>query len=133
MRVFVDVNIVMYAAGRAHPHKEPSARLLQQVAHEQLEAVTDAEVLQELLYRYWHLQVLEQGIALVNHVVRVFPAILSVGKPDVVLAGSLLTRHRGLEPRDAVHAAIMLNHGLTHLYSYDHHFDAIPGLKRLEP
>jgi hypothetical protein len=28
---------------------------------------------------------------------------------------------------------VMLNHGLTHLYSYDHHFDHIPGITRLVP
>jgi len=133
MRVFLDVNIIMYAAGASHPHKTPSSTLLEQVAQGGIDAVCDTEVLQELLYRYWHLKVLEEGLKLVAHVVRIIPAILPVSKADVLLATSLLAQHRSLEPRDAIHAAVMLNHGFTHLYSYDHHFDLIPGLKRLEP
>lgn len=133
MKVFLDVNIVMYAAGGPHPHKIPSLTLLEQVSNGQIEAVSDAEVLQELLYRYWHVKLLEQGALLVEHTVRLVPTILPVVIADLLLAGSLLREYRHLEPRDAVHAAIMLNHGLTHLYSYDRHFDAIPGLTRLEP
>ncbi|MBI3021628.1 MAG: type II toxin-antitoxin system VapC family toxin [Candidatus Omnitrophica bacterium] len=133
MNVFVDVNVVMYAAGGPHPHKEPSMRFLRRAALGELEAVSDTEVLQELLYRYWHVKIIEQGVALVEHVVQVVPIILPVAKADVLLARTLLTQHRALEPRDAIHAAVMFNHGITQLYSYDRHFDSIPGLRRLEP
>ena len=133
MRVFVDANIFMYAVGVAHPHKVPSIRLLERIAGDGLEAVSDAEALQELLYRYWSINRLEQGLALCDQVMRVIPTILPVGSSDVLIAKQLLAQHRTIEPRDAIHAAVMLNHGLTHLYSYDRHFDRIPGLKRLEP
>jgi len=133
VRVFLDVNIFMYAAGRPHPYKEASQRILRQVAQGEADAVSDSEVLQELLYRYWHLRMLKQGLALVDHAVRLVPEILPVGKVDIVLATALLGEHPGLQPRDAVHAAVMLNNGITRLYSYDHHFDVVAGLKRLEP
>lgn len=133
MRVFVDANVFMYVVGVSHPHKAPSIRLLERIAGDETESVTDAEVLQELLYRYWAVQQLEQGLALCDQVVRVIHAILPVGISDVSVAQHLLRQHRLIEPRDAIHAAVMLNHGVTHLYSYDRHFDAIPGLKRLEP
>ena len=123
----------MYAAGGLHPHKEPSTRLLRQIAEGELEVVSDTEVLQELLYRYWHLRILERGLKLVEQVVSIVPVILPVATPDVVLASTLLTQHRRLEPRDAIHAAIMLNHGISRLYSYDRVFDLVPGLMRLEP
>ncbi len=35
--------------------------------------------------------------------------------------------------RDAVHAATMLNNGLTHIISADRHFDIIEGITRLDP
>lgn len=133
MRVFLDTNILMYAAGASHPHKAPSTRLLERVAEGSVDAVTDAEVLQELLYRSWHLHMLEQGVALVEHALQIIPAVLPVAKQDLVLASTLLTQHRTLEPRDAIHAAVMLNHGITRLYSYDRHFDAISNLERLQP
>jgi len=133
MRVFLDANIVMYAAGRAHPHKEPAIRLLRQVVQGECQAISDTEMLQELLYRYWHVKLLEEGLRLVDQAIQIIPLVLPVAKADVLLAKDLMTQHPAVPPRDAVHAAVMLNHGITHLYSYDHHFDAIPGLKRLEP
>lgn len=133
MKAFLDVNIFIYATGGPHPHQEPSARLLLDVARGSLDAVTDTETLQELLYRSWHLRLLDQGLTLARHVVTTVPTILPVAKPDLLVAMSLLTDHPKIEPRDAVHAAVMINHGITQLYSYDRHFDAIPGLKRLEP
>ena len=133
MRVFLDVNVVMYAAGSSHPYREPSAQLLRRIAQGELDVVTDAEVLQELLYRYWHLNALSQGLTLVERVVGMMPDILPVTAPDMVLATTLLRQHRRLEPRDAVHAGVMLSHGITHLYSYDRLFETIPGFTRLEP
>ena len=133
MNVFLDVNIIMYAAGATHPSKAPCSQLLERIAQGGLAAVCDTEVLQELLYRYWHVKVLEEGLKLVAMVTRIIPTILPVSKADVLLATKLLVQHRRVQPRDAIHAAVMLNHGLTHLYSYDRDFDLIPGLKRLEP
>jgi predicted nucleic acid-binding protein len=40
---------------------------------------------------------------------------------------------RGMRARDAIHAAIMQNHGLTHIISSDAHFDLVAGLTRLDP
>ena len=54
-RVFIDVNIPMYAAGTPHPLREPSQRVIMAIAIGRLDAVTDAEVLQEILYRYLHI------------------------------------------------------------------------------
>jgi len=133
MRTFLDINIVMYAAGEAHPHKEPSAHFLRRVAHGELDVLTDSEALQEILYRYWRLKRMAQGTVLVAEVVRLVPTILPVDKADALLASTLLTQHAQIEPRDAIHAAVMLNHSLTEIYSYDTHFDAIPGLKRRQP
>ena len=50
--ILVDSNILMYAAGADHPNKAPSIRFLEKVAREQMDVALDAEVLQEILYRY---------------------------------------------------------------------------------
>ena len=133
MKVFLDVNIFIYAAGREHPYKAPSARFIHELGEGRVEAVTDAEVLQEVLYRYWRVKALPEGSALCERIVQLVPEVLAVSKRDVVIATRLLGEQPTIEPRDAVHAAVMLNHGITQLYSYDRHFDAIPHLKRLEP
>ena len=133
MRVFIDVNLLMYSAGAHHLYKEPSIQLLRRVANGQLNAVIDTEILQELLYRYWHLKILDQGIVLMNYAVQAIPTILPVAKFDLLLGATLLTQYHLIEPRDAIHAAVMLNHGITQIYSYDRHFDSITGIRRMEP
>ncbi|MDP3722932.1 MAG: type II toxin-antitoxin system VapC family toxin [Candidatus Omnitrophota bacterium] len=133
MTVFIDVNVIMYAAGGSHPHQAPSQRLLEGVLQGRVEAISDTEILQELLYRFWRLNKVELGAQLVRQVVEILPNLLPVESRDGVLAAALLNQHPVIEPRDAIHAAVMLNHGLTRLYSYDHHFDHIPGLTRLVP
>jgi hypothetical protein len=50
--IFVDANIPMYAAGRAHPLKQPCLDVLSLVATHPTHFVTDAEVFQEVLHRY---------------------------------------------------------------------------------
>ena len=56
--VFIDTNVPIYAAGRAHPLKEPCARILLLVAEHSQAFVTDAEVLQELQHRYLALRLI---------------------------------------------------------------------------
>ncbi len=43
--VLIDANILMYAAGAAHPNKQPSIRLLERVANGEVDATINAETL----------------------------------------------------------------------------------------
>ena len=131
---FIDTNIVIYAAGAESEYKNPSLKLLKRIAGGELEACSDTEVLQEILYRHWHLKDYEKGIRLCDETVIIIPQILSITREDLVTAVGLLTRTGfKIQPRDAIHAAVMLNNGIETILSYDRHFDLIPGIKRLEP
>ena len=59
--IFIDANVPMYAAGRPHPLKEPSAAVLEFIALQPERFFTSAEVLQELMYRYLSLRRWAQG------------------------------------------------------------------------
>lgn len=50
--ILVDSNVPMYLVGAPHPNKANSQRLLEKLTLERQRLVTDAEVLQEILYRY---------------------------------------------------------------------------------
>ncbi|MEK7765450.1 MAG: type II toxin-antitoxin system VapC family toxin, partial [bacterium] len=67
-RIFLDANIWMYAAGAESSQRGPCAALLDLVATREVEAVTDAEVLQEFLYRYARVGRRDGGVALVREV-----------------------------------------------------------------
>ena len=41
-----------------------------------------------------------------------------IGRPD-------------LTARDAVHLAVMREHGIEHIVSFDRHFDGLPGITRV--
>jgi predicted nucleic acid-binding protein len=49
---------------------------------------------------------------------------------DTNLARDLLAKHQGLSARDAVHAAVMLNHGVEWIATFDAGFDRVAGLRR---
>ena len=123
----------MYAAGESHPHKDPSLAFLRRLATGSLRGVTDTEVLQEILYRFWALRLKAKAIEVFDLFVTTVPTVLPVTKRDMLRAKALLAEQQDLPPRDAVHAAVLLNNGLKSIYSYDRHFDRIPGILRVEP
>lgn len=133
MTLFVDANIPMYVAGRPHPFKEPSTAFLRNVAERKVGAVSDVEVLQEILYRCHHIKEVQKGFQVFETFARTIPVIYPVFLGDMLKAKELLHKHDDIRPRDALHAAVMLNRGLDTIVSYDRHFDHIPGIKRVEP
>ena len=135
MAVFLDTNIFLYAAGAPHPQKEPCVRVLRQLADGTLVGNTSTEVVQEIIYVLDRRQRRQDGIALARRVVALFSDILPVRQVEMVRACDLLDRRGTLSVRDAVHAATMLNHGLTTIISADLHFDSLQdeGIQRIDP
>lgn len=131
--ILVDSNVVMYAAGAAHPHKEPSLALLESVASGTVEAAVDAEVLQEILHRYRAIGRWSEGGRVYDLTRRIFPRVIPVDADVLDRARDIMDAHTSLHARDALHAAVAMHHGLEAIYSYDRHFDALAGVMRREP
>lgn len=131
MKVFVDSNIPMYVSGRDHPHREPARRFLQKVRAGDLDACTSTEVLQEILYRYSALKRLDLAREVYEIFVEICPEVLPVTLADTDRAKALLCEVEGIGARDAIHAAVALNHDVRRVASFDAGFDAVPGLTRL--
>jgi len=133
-RVFIDVNVAMYAGGTAHPLREPSQRIIMAVATDQLDAVTDAEVFQELLYRYLHLRQREKGFLIFDAFYEVMrDRVLPITDADMQRARTLAEQYPNLSPRDFLHLAVMLNHGIPDILTADTDFDAVQEVHRLDP
>jgi uncharacterized protein len=131
--LFLDSNIAMYVAGRDHPFKEPSLNLFRRTARGEVDAATDVEVLQEILYRYHHTREIKKGFTVFDVVLQSVPLIFPILLEDLLRAKDLLFTYREIQPRDAIHAAVMINRGLKTIVSYDRHFDGIAGIERVEP
>jgi hypothetical protein len=107
--------------------------LLEAVARGRLIAVTDAEVLQEILHRYTALGRRERAIEVCHLFLKVVPDVLPVTREAVERALDLHARYPQLQARDSLHLAVMQQHGISRILSADRHFDGIPGLIRLDP
>lgn len=129
----VDTNIIMYAAGAAHPHKQPSVRLLERIARGEVEAAIDAETLQEILHRYRAINRWNDGKMVYDLARQIFHVVFPVTTEALDQARQLLDYNTGLMARDALHVAIAMTEAVEGVFSYDKDFDAIAGVRRIEP
>ena len=137
---FIDTNIVMYAAGKEHPYKDVCARIIAGIADGYFgkdigAPITDTEVFQEILYRYALVGRWESGILICKHFLQLGLEILSIDSNEVekMLALAEVYKEKGIPPRDLVHVAVMINHGIRKIVSLDSHFDLIDEVVRVEP
>jgi predicted nucleic acid-binding protein len=132
MRVFIDSNIPMYAAGKPHRNREPCLRFLKRVQSGEIEGSTSTEVLQEILYRYSALRRRDVAAQVYDLFVEICPTVLDVTLADTDLARDLLLEGTGISARDAVHAAVMRNHGIDRIATFDVGFDDVSGITRID-
>lgn len=130
--IFVDSNIPMYVAGRDHPLKEPARRFLAKVQSGRVEACTSTEVLQEILYRYVGLKRRDIALRVYDLFLQLCAQVFAVTIADTDRARILLAETDKIGVRDAIHAAVMLNNGLTEIASFDAAFDDIEGIARID-
>ena len=120
----------MYVSGGTHPNREPSIQLLNEVRNGSIDACTSTEVLQEILYRYSSLGRLEDARRVYDLFVEICPVVLGVTLADTDRARDLLWATRGISARDAIHAAVMINHGIELIATFDTGFDSLPRVRR---
>lgn len=130
MKVFIDSNIPMYVAGRAHPNREPARRFFHRVLSGEVEGVSSTEVLQEILYRYSAIGRRDLAEQVYEAFVEICPEIYAVELADTDQAKDILTRFDAISARDAVHAAVMLNRGIKEIATFDRGFDQFDGITR---
>ena len=131
---FIDTNIPMYAAGTPHGLREPSQWVITGIVSGQIDAVTDVEVFQEILYRYFRVREREKGFSVFDSFRRIMLGrILPVEDVDIFRARQLADRYPALSPRDLIHAAVALHHHALDIITADRGFDSVDGLRRLDP
>lgn len=131
---FIDTNIPMYAAGAPHPLRESAQRVIRNVATGELDAVTDAEVFQEILYRYLHIGEREKAFQVFDRFHRIMLGrILPIEDTDVQQARTLAERYVDLSPRDLIHLAVMLRHDMQEIITTDAGFDLVQEVRRIDP
>lgn len=134
--LFVDTNIPMYIHGSDAALRRESATALRHAVERGIRLVTSAEVLQEVLHRYFSLGESAKGEAVYRFVSTFCREVLPVENRHTERALDLLLRyrrHRGFSARDALHAAVMEDSGIREILSKDRAFDLIPTIRRIDP
>ena len=131
--ILIDANVLMYAAGADHPHKESSVNLLRAVAGGSVEGAVDAEALQEMLHRYRSIGRWSDGRRAYDLCRRAVPTVLPITGEILDGARALMDEYPATMARDALHAAVCFQFEVDALCSYDRDFDAIRGIRRREP
>ncbi|MCK4272592.1 type II toxin-antitoxin system VapC family toxin [bacterium] len=131
--VFIDTNIPIYAAGKPHPNKKPCAQVIMAMAKGEIQTVSSAEVLQEILHRHCHTKERAKGVKMLHEFRELVSDIFPVTIKEVNMAATFLEKYPNIEARDAIHIATMLTNDIKLICSTDKHFDDINEIKRISP
>ena len=133
MTVFVDTAVIMYASGTDHPMREPSRRLLEAAVHGRIDAMTSAEVIQEIHHRFVALGDRTRGAAMAEAALDIFAPVLPVTDAVMRRMTDLVVEFKGLSARDLVHVATCAESRIDIIVSPDRGFDDVVGLARVDP
>jgi predicted nucleic acid-binding protein len=131
--MFIDANLIMYSIGGSPPLREPCKKFLEKIKSREILGVTNTEVLQEILYRYFSIERKSLGEIAYQSMIEFCTDIFPVRVVDTDKALEILKRVNGITSRDAVHAATMIHNGIKEIISTDPHFDLIQEIKRIDP
>ena len=129
--ILIDSNIPMYLVGPPHPHKTDTQRQLEKLLSERQRLVTDAEVLQEILHRFASINRLEVIQPAFDAVLKIVDEVFPIDRAVTERAKRIVLGYRHLSARDAVHLAVMEQHGIQQILSFDTGFDGFPGVTRV--
>jgi predicted nucleic acid-binding protein len=129
--ILVDSNIPMYLVGGSHPHKVDAQRWVEKLLSERQRLVTDAEVLQEILHRYIAINRRDAIQPAFDSLLGMVDEVLAIDHAILERAKRIVFGHGRLSARDAVHLAVMEQHGIDRILTFDIGFDGFPGITRL--
>jgi predicted nucleic acid-binding protein len=129
--ILIDSNIPMYLVGASHPHKSDAQRWLEKLVSDRERLVTDAEVLQEILHRYVAIDRRDAIQPAFEALLGIVDQVLGIDRVADERAKEIVLGHRNLSARDAVHLAVMEQHGIDRILTFDSGFDGFPGVTRL--
>lgn len=129
----MDASVLMYAAGRSHPLREPCRAALEAAVARKARLVTSTEVLQEILYRYFSIQRPDAARTVYRTATTLCAEVFAISLSNTNRALELLLESPQLSPRDAIHVASMEAHQLHRILTTDRDFDAVDGVERVDP
>ena len=131
--LLLDANVAIYAEGGDHRYRQPCRRVMALAKANSSAYCLDTEMLQEILYVYFSRGETDRGMRVTQDLIAMFRSIIPITVSDITTAIQLMSQTRELAPRDAIHAAVVIEHGLEGIISADQDYDRIRGLRRYDP
>jgi len=88
-------------------------------------------VLQEILDRYVAINRRDAIQPAFDAVLGIVDQVLAIDRTSVERAKQIVLGYQQLSARDAVHLAVMEQHGIERILTFDSGFDGFPGIQRL--
>jgi predicted nucleic acid-binding protein len=121
----------MYLVGSPHPNKIAAERTVAALIAGQEKLVSDVEVLQEILHRYAAIQRLDAIQPAFDALLGIVDEIFPIDVDAVERAKLILLGKNQLSARDAIHLAVMEQHEIERILSFDQGFDRYPNILRI--
>ena len=129
----LDANVVIYSEGTGHDYRNPCRKIMDSVDAWPGEYGIDTETLPGILHVYSSRGEREKGRAVTERVLALFLEIISITTAKIRAAMQVMAQVQDLTTRDAIHAAVVFEHGLEGIVSADRDYDRVPGLQRFDP
>ena len=106
-------------------------RMLEGFVADRQRLVTDALVLQEILHRYVAIDRRDAIQPAFDALLGLVDEVFAIDRGAVDRAKVIVLGRRRLSARDAIHLALMGQHDVRRIMSFDAGFDDFPGIERL--
>ena len=129
MSFLVDANVLIYSAVDSE-YRDPCLEILEAIATGSVDGRTSTAVLEEV----WHIELsgrVGRLDGLARHTYTIFTPLLAV--TDEAVGRALALKAPGLGANDRLHAATAAVHGLDVIVTADRAFDAVRGIRRIDP
>lgn len=130
--VLIDAAVALHAVGRPGPHRDAARGLIASLVRSGSRAYASNEMIQEFVHHRLRVTGDRARAAADGRYVASLVTALNFDREVLDLSLELIER-TGIRGRDAVHAATALAYGIEKIASPDPAFDAVPGIRRIDP
>ncbi len=129
---YLDSNVFIYPALYEGVKSNKAQKLLKKIVNGEEKGATAAPTIDEVLWILWQNTTRKKAIKEVEDILQ-FPnlKILDVKSENLIKVISLMKENQDLKPRDSIHLATMLSHGIYTIITDDKDFDQANNVNKI--